>query len=209
MNVMEVFFTYKIHIILCCLHADSSFVYSQANTNRDHIRHGHGGVIYSHDRTVLTAVRVTFVENITNFGGVHWVGQSANVSHKHVIFSSNLAHIDGGVFHVSDHSYLNIAAASFGSNRASNYGGVMHIDRSTTNIEDSKFNHNAAGNDGGVMRMHLSTAQTSSMIYTEIMLKMNEECTIPHKVESQSVVIHCLHTMRQGLVVFYGLTEDH
>lgn len=146
---------------------DSSFIRNQANSSGDIVRFGHGGVFYTYDGTVLTVARATFIGNTATFGGVHWAGQFANVSYINATFDGNSVHIDGGVFHVSHHSYLNITGASFSNNRANNFGGVIHIDQSETNIKDSKFYQNLAGNDGGVMQLHQSTARILNTVYIE------------------------------------------
>ena len=155
------------HILL----TDSIFIQNQAYSNGDITNFGRGGVFYTISYTnrivLLTVVRTTFIGNTATFGGVHWARQFVNISYINVTFNGNSVHIDGGVFHASHHSHLNITGASFSNNRAKNFGGVIHVDQSEINIKDSKFYQNIAGNDGGVMQLHQSTAQISNTVYTE------------------------------------------
>ena len=179
-----VFYLKNTHISL----TDSNFIHNQlkANSTGDIVRFGHGGVFYTYDRTVLTVARATFVGNTATFGGVHWAGQFANISYINITFDGNAVHIDGGVFHMSHYSQLNITAATFSNNRAKNFGGVLHIDQSETNIRDSNFFQNIAGNDGGVMQLHQSTAQISNAVYAENCAE--NEGGVFHSTQSRVIV---------------------
>ncbi|RAP52203.1 MAG: hypothetical protein BZ138_03570, partial [Methanosphaera sp. rholeuAM270] len=112
-----------------------------------------GGAVYVNSNAKLVSNKGQFKENNATLGGVFYIENNGKFNTNYDLCENNIA-VRGGVFYINQ---TNRAVESEGSNytnnKATEYGGVLYLERGSVDSEDETYLNNSALIGGAVYNL--------------------------------------------------------